>query len=82
MGQVFVDAGHSELDLVTNALLWTFSCVCCREAEEQQTEQGDPEGVRTEMGVHLRGKITAVTSFRLLYSTWWHFMVSIHLSQR
>lgn len=56
MGQVLVDAGHSELDLVTDALLWTFCCVCCRDAEE---EQDDPEGVRTEMGEHLRGKITA-----------------------
>lgn len=73
MGQVLVDAGHSELDLVTDALLWTFCCVCCRDAEEQQAEQPDPEGVRTELGVHLRGKITAFT----LHShccMWWQFM--------
>lgn len=36
--QVLVDAGHSELDLVADTLLWTFSCMCCRDAEEQQAE--------------------------------------------
>lgn len=69
MGEVLVDAGHSELDLVTHTLLWTFGCVSCRDAEEQQAEQGEPQGARTEVEVevHLRGKITAaLTSFRLL----------------
>lgn len=61
MGQVLVDAGHSELDLVTDALLGTFCCVRRRDAEEQQ----HPEGVGTELGVHLRGTITTFTSFTL-----------------
>lgn len=59
--QVLVDAGHRELDLVTDALLGTFSCKCCRNAEEQKAEQWDPEDVGTELGVHLRGKVTSVT---------------------
>lgn len=52
LSQVLVDAGHGELDLVTDALLWTFCCLRRRDADEQQ----DPEGVRTELRVHLRGK--------------------------
>ena len=72
LGQVPVDAGHSELDLVTHTLRWTFSCVYCRDAEEQQAEQWDPQGVRTEMGVRLGGETTAVTSFRRLH------VVAIH----
>ena len=63
LGEVLADAGHSELDLVTDALLWAFCCVCSRDAEEQQGGQQDPEGVRTELGVHLRG--TIITSFIL-----------------
>lgn len=57
LGQVLVDAGHSELDLVADTVLWTFGCVCSRDAEEQ-AEQQDPEGVETELGVHLRGTIS------------------------
>lgn len=51
LGQVLVDAGHGELDLVADALLWTFCCACSRDAEQQQ----DPEAVGTKLGVHLRG---------------------------
>lgn len=66
LGQILVDAGHSELDLVAHALLWTFGCVCSRDAEDQ-AEQQDPEGVGTELGVHLRGTITGFTSFTPFY---------------
>lgn len=48
LGQVLVDAGHGELDLVTHTLRWTFRCVCCCDEEEE-----DPEGARTEPGEHL-----------------------------
>lgn len=47
LGQVLVDAGHRELDLVADALLGAFGRVCRRDAEEQQS-------VQTEQGVHLR----------------------------
>ncbi len=59
MSEVLVGAGHSELDLVADALRWTFCCVCSRDAEEQQAEQPDPEGVRTELRVHLTKGIPA-----------------------
>lgn len=39
LGQVLVDTGHRELDLVTETLLWTFSSVCSRDPEEQDAEQ-------------------------------------------
>lgn len=47
LGQVLPDAGHAELDLVTDALLRTFGCMCSREAEEAQ--QQDPDGDWTEL---------------------------------
>lgn len=58
MGQVLVGAGHCKLDLVADALLWTFGCVCSRDAKVQ-AEQQDPDSVGTELRVHLRGTATA-----------------------
>lgn len=55
LGQVLPDAGHGELDLVADTLLWTFGWMCNRDAEEE-AEQQNPEGVGTELllRVHLR----------------------------
>lgn len=55
LGQVLPDAGHVELDLVTDTLLWTFCWMCSRDVEEEAEQQG-PEGVGTELllRVHLR----------------------------
>lgn len=47
LGQVLPDAGHTELDLVADALLRTFGWMCSRDAEEAQ--QQDPGGGWTEL---------------------------------
>lgn len=56
--QVLVGTGHSELDLVTDALLWAFCRVHCRDAEERQAEQPNPKGIKK---VHLKGKQHSLT---------------------
>lgn len=57
-----MDAGHGELDLVADALLRTFSCMCCWDAEEQQAEEPAQEA-GAELGVHLgRQETTRATS--------------------
>lgn len=55
LGQVLPDAGHGELDLVADTLLWTFGWMCNGDAEEE-AEQQNPGGVGTELllRVHLR----------------------------
>lgn len=58
MGQVLVSAGHGELDLVADALLWAFGRARSRHAEGE-AEQQNPEGVWAGLRVHLRGTGTS-----------------------